>query len=160
MRLTRNFYRSEFSASAVARKNGIDNTIPIALMPNVLKTANYLQILRNRLCDHYKRRISIFISSGYRCYELNSKLKGSNSSYHMMGLAADINATGLTAYELAMFIKNHMSDIPVDQVILEHNRWVHVGLRTDIRLMRYQYLEAIWKRNIVGKKKVKFIPLK
>lgn len=158
MKLTTNFSRDEFSRSSTAERYHIDNTIPFALMTNVTRLAEWLQLLRNRLCAHYEREIYIIIGSGYRCAELNKKIKGSPKSAHMKGLAADITATTLTPYELAMFIKQHMNDSPVDQCILEFDQWVHVGLE-DPDYMRHQYLEAYRDYDIFGNLKAKYKPL-
>lgn len=158
MRLTKNFSRWEFTNSETAERLRIDNTIPYALMPNIQRVAEYLQTLRDRLCAHYQREIYITISSGYRCEELNKEVRGNRRSFHMKGLAADIRATSLSPYELAMFIRDHMSDIDIDQVILEHDKWVHVGLN-EPELMRNEYLEAKWRQNIFGKWRVRFMPL-
>ena len=42
----------------------------------------------------------IYITSGYRCAEYNQKVGGIKSSYHMLGLAADIQIEGVSALDL------------------------------------------------------------
>ena len=42
----------------------------------------------------------IYITSGYRCAEYNQKVGGIKSSYHLLGLAADIQIEGVSALDL------------------------------------------------------------
>ena len=42
----------------------------------------------------------IYITSGYRCLEYNQKVGGIKSSYHLLGLAADIQVEGESALDL------------------------------------------------------------
>ena len=42
----------------------------------------------------------VYITSGYRCLEYNQKVGGIKSSYHMLGLAADIQIEGVSALDL------------------------------------------------------------
>jgi uncharacterized protein YcbK (DUF882 family) len=42
----------------------------------------------------------IYITSGYRCLEYNQKVGGIKSSYHLLGLAADIKIEGVSALDL------------------------------------------------------------
>jgi hypothetical protein len=139
----------------LARKYEINNSIPFELMDNVLQVAQWLQVLKERLCSHYGREIYVIISSGYRCPKLNKKARGSSTSAHIRGFAADITATSITPYELMLFIKKYMKDYPVDQCILEYGEWVHVGLDEPIK-MRVQYLEAYLRLNAFGKMKTKY----
>lgn len=154
MKLTDNFSRHEFTKSRTALKKGIDNSIPFALMENVITLAKWLQVLRDRLCEHYGREIYIKINSGYRCPELNKIIGGSKNSAHVNALAADIEATSISPYELVCFIKDYMSDCPVDQVILEFDSWVHIGL-DEPEYMRNLFLEAHCIKQF-GKSKVKY----
>jgi uncharacterized protein YcbK (DUF882 family) len=42
----------------------------------------------------------VYINSGYRCSEYNQKVGGIKSSYHLLGLAADIKIEGVSALDL------------------------------------------------------------
>jgi uncharacterized protein YcbK (DUF882 family) len=42
----------------------------------------------------------LYITSGYRCTEYNQKVGGIKSSYHLLGLAADIKIEGVSALDL------------------------------------------------------------
>ena len=127
-RLTDNFYLEEFLASQTAVRKGIDNSPKTDFVQsNIFYTARKLQKIRNRLCLAFDRDIGIYISSGYRCLKLNRILGGSKTSSHVKGWAADINAQGMTAEELFLFIVNIKDDLNFDQLIFEFGRWVHIG---------------------------------
>jgi uncharacterized protein YcbK (DUF882 family) len=48
----------------------------------------------------------IYITSGYRCSEYNQKVEGIKSSYHLLGLAADIKIEGLSALDLLEYAES------------------------------------------------------
>jgi hypothetical protein len=122
MKLTENFTLREFERSATADRLGIDNEVPADLLPNALQVACWLQALRDRLGR------SVVVTSGYRSAALNVAVGGSPSSAHCRALAADIQVPGMPAAKLFAFIRQHMADMPADQVIEEFGEWVHVGL--------------------------------
>lgn len=152
MRLTRNFFLSEFSVSQTAIRHGIDNSIPIDLRPNLVRLAGWLQTLRDRLCVKYGRDIPIIISSGYRGPKLNKKIGGSKTSSHMTMLAADFTAVGLSVAQLQLDVIELMGeDHPYDQCIDEFSRWVHIGLAQDGRAPRRQNLVARQRIGALGR---------
>lgn len=131
MRLTANFRLSEFEASSTAKLLKLDNRVPAGLLPNVAQLAEWLQVLRDRLSQRYGKPMPIVITSGFRGPELNKAVGGSSSSAHCQGLAADIQIKGMQPSEIIYFIKQHMQDMPVDQVIDEDDgraKWTHIGL--------------------------------
>lgn len=70
------------------------------------------------------------VSSGYRCPALNKEVKGSNTSQHMSGQAADID-TGDRQQNKLLF-EYIRKNLPFDQLIDESNfAWVHVSYRAD-----------------------------
>lgn len=142
MKLAPNFSLAEFEASATASAHKLDNSIPNDLMPNVQVLAGWLQVLRDRLTKHLDRPVAIRVSSGYRGPALNKFVGGSKTSAHMKALAADITATGVTVDKLFTFIREHMSDMPADQVIHEFGQWVHVGVAPSGTKPRNQFLFA------------------
>ena len=72
----------------------------------------------------------ITVNSGYRCPELNAAVKGSKTSQHMKGEAADID-TGDRQQNKLLF-EYIRKNLPYDQLIDESNfAWVHVSYRAD-----------------------------
>lgn len=139
-RYPKNIPQWEMEHSDTALRMGLDNSIPANLASNAIRVAWWLQDLRNKLCNHFEKRMPVVITSGYRGFALNSALKGSKTSAHMKALAADIRVPGLTTRELTMFIIEHMDGY--DQVIDEFGRWVHIGLSLEDIDPRCQVLQA------------------
>lgn len=125
LQLSKNFWLNEFIRSQTATRLGIDNTPPPDVIDNLkLLCANILQPFRDAI-GH-----PIFISSGYRCPELNAEIGGSKTSDHRFGLAADIDSANNN-----VFYYNHLRDKfknVFDQLIWEfgddnYPAWVHVS---------------------------------
>ena len=96
-----------------------------------------LEILINECLD--KIRIAygkpIYVNSGYRCNELNNRVKGSNTSHHLYGKAADIT---LKSKKLNKLLFNLIQDmiksgtLKCTQLIDEYNyQWVHISYDKD-----------------------------
>ena len=138
MKFPPHFTVEELTRSQTATRNGIDNT-PDDLS-NLMRIAWFLESLRTKLRLEYRNAV-IIVSSGYRSPELNLVIGGSETSAHMLGLAADISCPDITPLELSQFIADTMADEGFDQVIHEFGRWVHVGL--SVGLPRYELLTAM-----------------
>ena len=122
------FPEERMTHSDTADRIGLDNSIPQDLRPNLLKTAWFLQTLQDKLREHFDSDLVVIrLNSGYRNKVLNALVKGSKTSRHMIGLAADIKCSRMTAYELAVFISKNMVEVGYDKIILEYNRWVHIS---------------------------------
>ena len=83
----------------------------------------------------------IIITSGYRPYKLNKLVGGSRTSAHMYGKAADCWAMNMSVHDFALAaaeLAEHQEG-PIDQVIAEFGRWVHIGISDE---PRYQVLTA------------------
>lgn len=128
LRFPEHFSRSELIASQTAAREGIDNTPTPAHEVNLLRVAFFLETLRARLSRERGKDTALIVSSGYRSPALNAAVKGSKTSAHMQGLAADVLCPAMPAPALAQFIVENMADVGWDQVILEFGQWVHVGL--------------------------------
>lgn len=63
----------------------------VILHPLLLKKLSKLREMVDR---------PIYINSGYRCPRYNLKVGGIKTSYHLLGLAADVRAEGMSALEL------------------------------------------------------------
>jgi hypothetical protein len=126
--LSDNFNLSEFTKSITAKMNDIDNTPSEEIILNLRRLVlNILQPLRSRI------GLIINISSGYRCPALNNhkNVRGSKTSDHMQGKAADIKAGNGNNAVLFNYIKDHLD---FDQLIWEHGskmqpQWIHVSFR-------------------------------
>ena len=122
LRVGESFWLSEFLFSQTATRFGIDNS------PNAQALANIINILGPGM-QHVRNSLGypVFISSGYRCPELNKKIGGSKNSQHMLGLAADFISPqfGLPS-SIAYYLMERSGEIRFDQLILE-GRWVHIS---------------------------------
>ena len=133
MRLTPNFTLEELEFSETATRLGINNKVPEQLMDNIMILAEGLQDVRKLLGT------PLYISSGYRCIELNNILKSKPTSAHVKGLAADLRPSGDHNINSAVAAIVD-SDIPYDQVINEYNQWVHISFAESGRAPRKQAL--------------------
>lgn len=125
--ITNDFYLDEFERSQTATRHGIDNSVKIAghVYGNICRLcSDVLQPVR----DYVGTVINV--SSGYRSLKLNRRVGGVDTSQHVSGLAADINAVGKTPMELAREIVQMQAagEIQFDQLILEFGQWVHVSI--------------------------------
>lgn len=146
MQLSKNFALSEFTTSQTATRKGIDNTPSDTVIQNLKTLANGLEIVRKVL------GYPIFISSGYRCIQLNKAIGGSLTSDHVYGYAADFTCNKFgTPREIVKLI--HNSGIKYDQLILEgvstnnlNGAWVHISFASK---MRQQTITAKFKNGKV-----------
>jgi len=104
---------------------GLPNEAPV-------RARTCLQILVEHVLDPLRRFIGrpIIVTSGYRSPKVNAAVKGSKTSAHKTGEAADIKAKGLSAPELVSQILQ--SGVNFDQVIAyapERGGHVHLGIK-------------------------------
>lgn len=127
MNLSPHFTLTEFTRSDVARRLGIDNSAPLDCIER-------MKALCGAILEPAWHQFGVIrINSGYRCLALNQAIRGSKTSQHMRGEAADIEAvdTAISNYDLAKWIADNCR---YDQIILEcytsgnpHSGWVHVS---------------------------------
>ena len=117
------FTVSELCYSDVARKNGIINTPGIKEMHNLEKiTIPQMNIIREFL------GVPVIVSSGFRCQELNRKVKGVYNSKHLEGLAIDGTPIGISVIEAWEKLKNSKYASLLDQCILYRKKnFIHFG---------------------------------
>lgn len=124
MKLSNNFWLSEFTKSQTATRLEINNEPEEWQVINLKNLCTHiLQPLR----DEYGK--SIRINSGYRSVPLNTAIGGSATSQHCKGMAADIDTVHDNTF-LFHYIKNKLD---FDQLIWEFGddncpAWVHVSL--------------------------------
>lgn len=119
MNLTPHFTLAELVESQTATRKGIDNTPPPAVVAGLTRVAQLLEQVRALVGG------PINVSSGYRSPALNKAVGGAVNSAHVLGLAADITAPGLSPKALAKMIQR--AGLEFDQLIYE-GTWVHIGL--------------------------------
>lgn len=81
-----------------------------------------------------KQYPNLRVTSGLRVFDLNKAVKGSPTSEHRLGRAADIQVPGVFTYEVFNFIVNN--NIPYNQLIWEFpergsGSWIHISYVLD-----------------------------
>lgn len=132
------FTLNELTRSDTATKNKIDNTPTDDAVKNLTALVdNVLDPLR----EMYGK--PIYISSGYRCPELNKAVGGVSGSQHKTGQAADINQR--SREENARIFKLIEENFDFDQLLWENGgRWIHVSYRADGKNRRQ--VKHLWKK--------------
>ena len=121
MKLSPHFTLDEFLRSQTATRYGIDMTPPAFVVDNIVKLVSmFLHPIR------VKAGSPLIITSGYRPKELNDRIRGSATSAHIDGRAADFYVIGQTPYETCLMIRE--LGLPFDQLIHEFGGWVHLGI--------------------------------
>ena len=108
------------------------------VLSNLCRLAAFLQTIRNEL------HLPIIVNSAYRSPEVNAKVGGVSSSYHVKGLAADIKCADMD--KLLTILHSHLMEI--DQLGIYYNKntqlWFHVGLAEDGKVPRTQiYMKEV-----------------
>lgn len=104
------------------------NTLKINNMPDI----NSLDCMLDLICDclqpiRDKIKKPMIITSGYRNYQVNKAVDGAANSQHMKGQAVDFIINGMSIQSIIDFIVK--SGVPFDQLINEHNQWVHISYK-------------------------------
>ena len=115
------FTLSELKKSATADKLGIDNSIPLCIIPN-------MELLINQVLEPIRKYMKqpIYVNSGYRCPLLNKAAGGVAGSQHVLGQAADIT-TKSRLQDLLMegYIEENLV---FDQMIVYKN-FIHISYK-------------------------------
>lgn len=114
--LTENFKLKEL----IVTNTGLDNSPPNHIVDNLYTLAQALEKVR-KACKNNP----ITVLSGYRSKDVNARVRGSDKSAHMKGLAADFIVGNMTLKDVFETIRK--SGIVYDQLILEPT-WIHIGL--------------------------------
>lgn len=140
------FTIKELIDSDTAKAKGINNSPTTEVRANLV---TLIETLLDPLREAWKSPIRV--TSGYRCAALNKAVKGSSTSAHLYGCAADIVPINGKIAEFKEFCRKYF-DVRrhlYDQVILEDNgksEWVHIGLKTADGRKRGQLMEFKNKR--------------
>lgn len=126
MKISDNFTLEEFINSPTAQKYNIDNTPSEQVKNNIITlVTNILQPIRNE----WEKPIRV--TSGYRCKALNDKVKGSKTSQHLTGDAADITVGSPQENKKLFHLIVDMAQqkkIVYGQLIDEYGyRWLHIS---------------------------------
>ena len=133
------FTLQELIRSEVAAKKKIDNT-------PTFEVVEHLRELTEKVLEPLRAAygMSINVSSGYRCPDLNKAVGGSATSVHQIGYAADLQVNGsfnrFRDFVVEWFRK---TGTRFDQILLERNKatgakWIHIGLYNNAGQQRGQ----------------------
>jgi len=96
---------------------------------NIRRTMYKLEALRKKAGNRL-----VYVNSGFRSINYNNLVKGSSNSMHMYGVAADIQVSGKTPYEIQQIAKTCGFS-----GIIRYSSFVHVDSRQE-----YPYGSASW----------------
>lgn len=137
--MEKHFTINELTYSETARRNNIDNTPTEEIREHLNELTDLLEDFRTFVgCP-------IRITSGYRCPKLNKLVKGSPTSAHLIGYAADMQPVGITFEEfkkraLKWAKEKEKATLEngakatfrtFDQLIIEKSKtsqWIHIGM--------------------------------
>ena len=121
MQLSKHFELSEFLVSEIAARRGIANEPTAEVIENLRQLCQLvLEPLRVKLAR------PMVITSGYRSVALNSAVRGSPNSHHVLGRAADVIAPGVSP--LVVCQTAQQLKLPCVQIIHEFGRWAHLAV--------------------------------
>jgi hypothetical protein len=114
--------------------------------PDIICLANLKKVCEQILEPVRNQYGPLWVTSGYRCKELNDAIGGSPSSAHILGYAADFVARYATNEAIFDFIRKNLR---FDQLIDERSvngGWIHIGLSDNQRqeCLRYDAEKKIY----------------
>lgn len=122
-----------FSLEELIRSDtAVSKKIPNLPTWDIIDNLNRLALFLDDMRDAYGK--PIYVSSGFRCVELNKALKGSSTSVHPLGWAVDLYVKGgkkaMDAF--TKWVEDYLADKMFDQLLKESNSaggyWLHFGL--------------------------------
>ena len=124
LKLSKNFTLGEVVNSYLANRLNIDNS---PTEEDIYKLWIVVNKIAQPIRDYYNK--PTFISSGFRCLELNQALGSSDNSQHIKAEALDLEVLGISNYDLSIWVRDNLE---FDQLILEKHDlnipssgWVH-----------------------------------
>ena len=128
MRISEHITEEEAYKSQIAERFGIDNTPPKELLPA-------MKLVAERCFEPIRKKFgALRVSSFYRSFLLNKKIKGSKTSQHPKGEAIDIDADGNPNVSNAEIFEWAKANLEFDQLIWEYGddknpAWVHISYK-------------------------------
>jgi len=132
MNLTKNFTLTELTQSAYAERQHLDNTPRPAIGNELLLTAQLLQKIRDYLSLKNGRDTPLINISGYRSILVNRGVGSTDKSDHVIGMAADFKAVGMTPFETCQMLLPKLDELGIGQLINELS-WVHVSRKPKVK---------------------------
>lgn len=151
--ITKNFQYWEFVASETAIKNGIKN------IPNETEWQN-IEFLVKEVVQPLRDKLGIplTINSGFRCDKLNKLTGGSDTSFHRLGCAVDLDTHKIPLIDVLECAYN----LPKwSEIIAEYfpDGWVHIAYKKgddrkmlklkdnkhNFSLVEFDYIRRIYK---------------
>jgi len=117
MKLSTNFSLAEFASADGAAPSG-------EVLKNLTELAKNLEVLRKHIGQ------PIRVTSGFRSREHNKKIGGALNSYHVLGMAADIQVAKMNPEQVAKAIELLIAEGKMKQGGLGiYRTWVHYDIR-------------------------------
>ena len=134
------FTLNELTRSDTANRLKIDNEPKEeATKDNIKELMLFLDGVREGWTEECKDKgygdPAIMVNSGYRSEALNKAVKGSKTSEHMLGTAADIEPKNGRNKEFFEWMKAYLDDKQFSQLINEYPdkennpKWIHISIR-------------------------------
>jgi uncharacterized protein YcbK (DUF882 family) len=125
MKLSTNFSLDEFASADGTAPNG-------EVLKNLTELAKNLEVLRKHLGQ------PIRVTSGFRSREHNKKIGGALNSFHVLGMAADIQVAKVKPDDVAKAIELLIKEGKMKEGGLGiYRTWVHYDVRN---------VKARWKK--------------
>lgn len=129
MNLSTHFTLAEFTASDTAARMGIDNDLPLELVPAASVACELLERIRAYLGERAAKPVPLLLSSGYRCAALNRAIGSKDSSDHIRAMAVDFRAPAFgTPLQVSQALAGVVDGLNIGQLIHEHS-WIHISTR-------------------------------
>lgn len=134
------FTLNELTRSDTANRLKIDNEPKEeATKDNIKELMLFLDGVREGWTEECKDKgygdPAIMVNSGYRSEALNKAVKGSKTSEHMLGTAADLEPKNGRNKEFFEWLRTYLSDKQFSQLINEYPdkennpKWIHISIR-------------------------------
>lgn len=118
-KISEHFTYAEVIHSNLAKGLGMNNDLPIELLPKIQQLAD--MVLEN-VRAHFNKPITI--TSWWRCQALNQMISNNPNSQHTKGEAVDFIVNDVPNIDVAKYIRDNLT---YDQLILERS-WIHCSV--------------------------------